>query len=581
MTLSRDTLETGFALLGSLVDEEPALQRELASSRSQFFGPAGAPADDPTATRRHLEWFLLERPSEFLEGVPVEAWLERWAAAAGAIAQDQVEALLNSRAGAYEVTGVQTGHGVWLQDLLTGGEYPVEEPEAAEALTQGDLVVGRLFPVGDTIYRLSPAAACFRNPTLVEALRNDMEALRAGRRGTLRIQQSELERMFHTGAVDPAAAPADVDPDTAAERARQALVDAGAPPDLAGGLVGELAARAADPGSGAAVAEALDRLAFDTDTDLEVARRELVELWGTLRAAPPAADAPSTAPTAPAAPPARNGGPKGRPKAGPPQVADDAAPPEAVQDALRRFDEARAGGADLDQIFDTLERDLGLDTPGDDETVEAPDFPGVVGAMVEEFLWESERESGSEAAARLASLRDFGSFTAPVGVFENLGRRELLDYTTRHLLDNANVDGPKAHTILAALGAFCRWSEERHEVALWTAFGSTLEVLARSVPRLADARRHVSGDPRDPRAELFSVDRDGGGELLFVDLEGEVHRPALLEALDARLRPGDLVRAVRGDADPLRVVACYPAELRELSAVTSDSRGDDDEPDGA
>src|SRR6185503_8109201 len=107
--------------------------------------------------------------------------------------------------------------------------------------------------------------------------------------------------------------------------------------------------------------------------------------------------------------------------------------------ALAEFERKRKAGLPLDDVFDELERELALDEdenenegdadaadvddgdPDDsdageravpkgdaDEVSPAPDFPGVVSAMITEFLWETGRDSGALRAEDMAGLESFG-----------------------------------------------------------------------------------------------------------------------------------------------------------------------------
>ena len=259
------------------------------------------------------------------------------------------DALLASHAGIFEVTASDPAGTLWLRDFLGLGEYPVDEPHAAAELTAGDLVVGRLYPLGESVFGLSPAAEYFRNAGLREALERDLETLRSGRRGSLRIAQQELERMFF----GPHEVPAQKAPgDDAAERlaaARERLLALG----LAGERVvdhwiGQLG-RAAD-GSRVAGASALatpwatrlDQLAMDSDVDLGAARVSPDRgLAGRQRSA--------------------TGRRRGQEAARSEQpTLTPTASPAQVQAALQAYDAARASGADISSTFAALEKSLGL-----------------------------------------------------------------------------------------------------------------------------------------------------------------------------------------------------------------------------
>ena len=543
----RQAIENGLELYSELVGADPPLEQELVESRDEFFG-GRAPEDDRTgdgavALRRHLEWFVLERPSERLQGVPVEALADTWSERADPAARDALEALLGSRAGVFEVTGVEPGRGVWLRDLLGLGEYPIDEPYASHGLEQGDVVVGRLFPVGESLFQLSPAASCFRNEELLDALRVDLERLRGQRRGTLRISQAELERMFHRkpdeGARD------------AVGEARTLLLEAGVAEDVVGEIFATL--RAAPntpdnltPGVGDALAHVLERLAFDSGVDLGAARAALLAAW--IEMSSPATEAPERE--------ARSaGGPERARKPG-----MDAA------EALAEFDRARAEGGDLEELFDQLEHDLGLDAAGDESDLDpAPDFPGVVGAMVEEFLWDMTRERGEAGAEPLRCLRAFARFAEPIGVFENLCARDLSCFASCWLIEEGQLAShDDANAVLSALKEFCRWAEDRHQVELWSAFAEAHRRLCESLPRIARANGLLPENGA-PHGSVWKLRACTGGDVDLEDTLSGERRAAHIEPELARwLRAGDLVRGTLNGDGRLAPYRCYPGDAAAL-----------------
>jgi hypothetical protein len=540
MPFSRQALEDAVAGLHALARADEAVARELDASVADYFpDPASRPAvlTEPAralATRRHLEWFLFERPSEVLGGVPAEALTSAHPEAA-----EYAEVLLGSLAGVFEVTGVEPERGLWLRDVFGLGEYPVDEPEAAGTVLPGDVAVGRVFPVGDAVFRLSPAAMVFRNAALLEALKRDVERLRAGRRGSLRIASPELERMFHDPSGPFGGPRAAVDPAQAERDLRAALRAGGAEDAFTDQLFAELRA-AAREGRDHAITEALNRLAFDTEVDLETARARLLELWTALSSSP------------------RPGAVTDDPDAG--------ASPDAVADALARYDAGRSAGRDLEALFRSLETDLGIEPVAEADEEVAPDFPGVVAAVVQEFLWETGHEHGEEVARRYRPLAHLGDFASGIGVFENLSPRDVLEFAGRWTLDRGVLaDASEAHALLAALSAFCRWCEEEHDLALWTELEATLRGLESSLPRLVELRRRTAPAKLADGA-VYTFERARDGQALFVDLDGEPHEVELDHVVGGLLRNGDVVHAEITAGGEARVGACYPPELLSLAS---------------
>jgi hypothetical protein len=456
VTLSQDNLERTFDWFETALARDATLTREFGESRRAYFAHrASVAALDALAHRRHLEWFLLERFSPGRGGVPIEVLLHD--ARAAALEADEGEttrevalaAMLASLASVFEVTSVLPGEGAWVRDLAGGGEYALEEPEASFALELGDLLVGRLFDVGDTVHRMSSAAGFFREKRLREAVERDLERARAARRGSMRLSQAELERMFWG---DPGASRTEAHPGT---KARELLIGSGAPADLVDSVLADLAATPFDKarvvhGGGDALGQALDRLAFETSIDLETARQALFEAWAALAVERDAEER------------------------GEQPGASERAREIDVAAAISAFDQGREAGRDLEQLFQELERDLGLE--GDEEGREdepVPDFPGAVGAVVEEYLWDLARQGEDELARAHAVLRKLGAFGTSIGVFENLTARDLLTFCAVWVPEFGGLrEAEEARALLEALKAFCAWCEEQQDLPIAAEFGA-------------------------------------------------------------------------------------------------------------
>ncbi len=527
----------------------PQVAAEFAASRAEFARLSGPAADEHgarQAERRHGEWFALERPSSALGGAPVEwALHNRPELGESAPGEDELKALLSSRCGVFEITSVTAGQGAWVRDLGAGGEYPLHEPQASAEFERGDLIVGRLFAVGDSLYSVSPAAGLFRNTRLREALAQDIERLRQGRRGVLRLSQLELERMFFGGG---ALGEAD-----AVERARVFLTSSGVSAAQTENYLDELRQAAFEPdrwvhGASDALGSVLERLAFDHDVDLERARRVLLEAWPRLAAAPARRDA-------------REGAGCGADR----PVRGD------VRAAIEAFDRGRDAGRDLEQLFRDLERDLELETeeidPDATDGAPAPDFPGVVGAMVQEFQWETEQEHGPTAARELAPLAKFAQFGASLGVFENLSAHDLLLFSALWLPERGGLESrAQASAMLSALERFCEWAQRTQDVALHDAYRERVAPLAAALERLSEAGALCERtDDAPERGELYELIAREQDSALLRDRRGREQRAKLAPELMARLELGDWVRATIASDSYARAHCCYPPQVAELA----------------
>ncbi len=530
--LSWDSIELGLERLLELVRADRRAYEEFELSRKEFFVDAAA-LRAPMAELRHLEWFLLERPSPTLGAIPAQAWQAELRASLPAAASELNASLLQSIPGAFEVTSLLPSEGLWLRDLFTLGEHPVSDTRATTVLEVGDLLVGRLFPAGGGTFLRSPSVSVFRNQALVAAVRRDLEAMRAARRGVLRVQQLELEHLFHGSAATPMVAN---QTDAVRARARNELQEQGLEPKIVEEILDRVQ-DAAGGGQGRVITDTLNSLAFETRVDLDRARLAFVDLSNHARALQV----------------------EGKAHAG----------DSGALAALDAFDRGRAQGRDLEQLFRSLERDLGVEDEDDakaesEEDQPVPDFPGVIGAMVEEFLWEVEREQGLERAQAWGVLRALGDYGRDIGVFEELEHTRLLDFSTRWLLDESGLaDATAVESLLEALAAFCQWCEEQHDLPLWRQFGTTLVSLRASVPRHLLLRRKTGVVGRG----AYRVVRIAEDEAWVSDEKGREQSIAITAYQAAHLRAGDLVRLSTGKGRP-KLGAAYPPELTALHSRT-------------
>jgi hypothetical protein len=433
------------------------------------FGTQVTGAEELQRQGRHLEWFLLERTSEVLGAVPLERFFDGLDEGEVTSAAAVYASLRGSRTGVFRVARVVDQDGLLLDDLLGRGQYAVPDAVLVSEFTPGDLVVGRLYPedLGEdgerTLWGLSSSATSFRNPKLLVALERDLEAMRARTRGPLRMTQADIEAMFFCEQVhvetplEPAAAS---DAPRMRRAALELLEDQGVTPARAEEFLSVLAAHPlpeldAAIGADDPLGWILDELAFETDVELEVARRVLTEYWHAAGAVVVEADT----------------------------VGEPDAPEEAkAAEALARFDAGRAAGQDLDTLFAELESELGLEPDASPvvagipkEALEegtdggpAPDFPGVLSALVQEFLWDGARMAELDVGDFAREHRDlelfvqFGSF---IGNADELGPKHIELFLGRWIWEEQRL----AHGAYCAAGAvrstraFCVWLATSHE----------------------------------------------------------------------------------------------------------------------
>jgi hypothetical protein len=493
------------------IEAHPGLRAEFAAGRTEFFW-GGAPP--PGGELRLLEWFVLERPSPTLGGVPVAIWGRAEGGRSFSGSEDVWTALQDSMAGVFEVTSEGMGGTCWVRDLFTLGQHPMAGGMDGSKFRPGDLLVGRVYPEASGTFVASRAAAVFRSPALRAALEKDLADMRRVRRGVLRVQQIELERLFHVALTAERG-----EASNGRQKAVAKLVLLGLGDDVSTRVVDRVV-RGAASGQGDAVTEALNRLAFESSIDLEAAREALLELWEAERAREERLEAPGDA-----------------------------------QTALEEFDRGRREGKSLELLFRDLERNLGIeDAQADEDSAgeedEPVDPPGIVAGLIEEFLWDLARSHGAEHAAQREGLRIFGDYAAGVASTEELGRLHPIDFSARWLLDETDLDAPAASALIGFLAEFCAWLALEHDVDLGPGLDSILGNIREAMPRLTAARVARA----DVTGEVATVVQSSGAGL-EVRLRDGASR---LLGGPSGVLPGDVVRL---DPNGSQAVRVYPAEL--------------------
>ena len=447
------------------------------------FGSPGDMADESAKRRRHQEWYLLERASDQLGGVPLEAFFQDAGDQGESIAGnlDEVSAaacyaaMRASRAGVYVVSEVEPGEGILIEDLLGRGRYEIPDPLlAAEIATRtGDLIVGRLYPhdypsEGEkTTWVLSPVALNIRNPKLLVALKRDVEAMRSRSQGALRMSQKDLEFMFFSEQIRLEKSPApgaEVQLPSAAElemKLREQLSANGITVEDVDEFVRVLRRTpvpesAITAGGNDPVGWIMDELAFETDVNLVETQKAITILWNAFDREAKARDGYSQL------------------EASPDEESPDEESVRLRKEALAKFDAGREQGKDVELLFKELEATLDvLDDEETEDSTKVPDFPGVLGALCQEFLWDGARlanrelEEFSKQHKCLELFVQFGSF---IGLAEELSANHVAIFLSRWLWE-APRDGGGDYDFEqmgSSLEAFCRWLDKDHGLGgLW------------------------------------------------------------------------------------------------------------------
>jgi len=543
MPQSRSSLDPAIDQYQALIQRTPQLRAEFESSLEQFFR-AGIPAasnplESLASSRRYLEWFVFERHSASLRTRPAEGLLELWQESYPDGDSELEASLLESFSGLFEVTVVQAGVGAQVVDLSGLQSYDLAVPD--DQFQVGDLLVGRLYPIGEQAYEPSSACASFRDEQLLAAVKNDVELVRNTReRKVFRIAQGELESMFFDGSgrnktAKQTGADAADELAGAVQAAREWLTGGGLAPDAVESVLADLREHAPDadnvhPGRDDALGYWLDELAFTGSLDLDEARTRLLAAWTELHA------------------------PKREAEATHDQDVD-------VDGALAEFERDCAGGKAVVTALGELENRLALDTEETGDIGTVPDFPGVVGAMVEEFLWEEEQQFGHESVQGFEVLHAFSSYTKNLGVFEELGHKDVSDFVTRWIPEHPKVcTTAQVPALLKALDKFCTWALETQGALGLTNSNTLIIELHGTLERITRINKAID---RAGTGELFQVIGIDAEYVSVSHVEtGDQARLALSEAL-RELQSDDYLR-VSTEAETPVAVRIYPPQLGSL-----------------
>lgn len=519
------------AELAATLSQNARLGAELQRARRQFFGDGAASPPDEAAEHRFAEWFLFERESETLGAVPAE--VEPYA--------DVARELEDSIAGLFLVESV--GDSVNARDVQSG---ELVELVDGRPLQVGDLLVGRLYPAEQERWSASAATPALRpGRALADALVRDLAKIEVDRR-LLQIELEHLLLRHHGGAEEaimPGPAPEPVAPLEHLEADLQQLLERAGDPHEAEIISQQLAAA---PRPGTLMGPLLDQLAFDTEVDLEQARRLLLEIWNAHHA--------GAAPDAAATPEERTG-----------------PPGEALGEQLvRTLDEGLGERRDVDAVFAQLEQLAGIepdaeDDPEDDAAAslvqrlaegpaDALDGGGDTDAgdlapLVTEFHWETETQDVDASPLQLwVELQR--NAPVPNTELETIAAQDVMRLLLHVYLRSAPHERAElVHAAFEELTRFYDWLAVTQEMDLRGVLQECQGPLLSQLERLQDAGVSLSTDDAPAGTPgLLQVEEIGGDGFGARDDDGGSYWVAATAQTLALLEVGDLLLA--GVASP-------------------------------
>ncbi|MCH2107242.1 MAG: hypothetical protein MK291_11445 [Planctomycetes bacterium] len=533
--MTHKELDLGMSLFLELIQGDPSLDATVQEARSEYFqgggGFSGDPRSAPAAEVRFLEWLLFERDHD--GDLLVERLLPTWRECAAPELLPFESTFLGTLASIFEV-GDDAGGGLfWLRDVPGLGEFAVEVRVADGQPQQGDLIVGRLFPTGDSTHVLSPGAGCFRDEHLIAAVYRDLEQARQDRtHQALRIRQEDLEAMFWGGALQEGERSDPV------SELRSFLEAGGLTSDEVDGLMDALSKRpvpsdVSGPFFISAIQDLLEHLAFETELDLVAAQSKFVACWLHLQGSPgPSSVDPEE-----------------------PQAASASDP----QAALKAFDEDRAAGLDAETAISRLTARLGLEgeAEGDSYEPEGAAPAGLVDGLLEEYRWELSSAGDRLGPARHAALDRMRDHHRHTELVEDLTPKSLLLFACTALVELPESEDEAVAEGAGAIADFMSWCVEHHGHLEDREVSEAFKTLQASVTRIHEINQHF--DPTRIEGEWLQVERSGDG-LGGVSSSGERHELGIPDQALGMIQIGDYVRAtINGGSAVVRW--CYPPEL--------------------
>ena len=506
------------------------LNPEIERAKREFFGVVGNVGEIPiegAAEHRFIEWYLLERYSEVLGGVPARILLPD---------RDEpiAELFEQSIAGVFVVEAV-TKTEIRLRDLQEDSGFDLGTPEGLKAQS-GDLLIGRLFSDAATTSIPSVAMALQSAGTeLAQALRRDLARLDLGKR----LTQAELEHLFFRGR------------DTSADGIASSVPLEHLEADLeryireAGGLEWQATeistALRESPHPTEVVEPLLDEIAFETAADIDQLRTLLIQIWNAHR---PDDVLVESIPTA----------------------SPSLSPEEPLGESLaRRIEEGIAGQEDMETVFAELEQALGMEAEDEEgvprmseagEGTTTP-FEGDLEPLVGEYLWEEKCDEGPEKATLNSLVSQQRELPLPRMNLESLEATDLLRFLlAAYLASPPDRRCEEVRSRFQILSSFYAWAERTQCYELAPVLKACEDAFVTELDRLHHASHELSeADTPDPGAtpSLVRV-TDIGPEGVMVMLLGE--EPALLiqrDGTEAELQIGDLILGVIEGTDSAEV----------------------------
>jgi hypothetical protein len=468
------------------VRENVTLSSEVHRAEREFFqGNRKALTTDPAGLARFQEWFLLERESDVLGGVP-HGLLP--------MSSLELESLSDSLLGVFLVGGSNTGEHV-VVDLQNDITVDVTQIPGV-SLKAGDLLIGRLYDGPFDVYIPSAAMAFQREGHgLAAAFTKDLHAMKLDRR----LTQAEIEYLLFRSRGDVASAPTpDPTPAIPLEHLEADLEKCLG----AGGVDVEELSATAISGSlcgihrpGLIIDPLLEKIAFDTQVDIEVARALMLQIWEhgqtqAAKAAPPVLDVADAIAFESDIP---QDIPPQRPKVGEAPASDSSSDvTEGLGAAIRaKLEAGMAQGEDLEQLFSEAEDSL--DEPDSDADEGDVGGEGNLRSLITEYLWETDTDRNIDGHVLEQLVVTQNEAALPRLDLEDITITDLLRLLMQDYLSSAPGErASRVGSTFQVLERFLNWAEETQTFELQSVLTGVRDGFVQHVARLEAAGMALS-----------------------------------------------------------------------------------------
>ena len=490
---------------GKFARSSETIGASLPDAKRSFFGAEiegdFVPRDK---SERFLEWFLLERRIPGASS-PFSLWFSQKRETLEPQLLQMAACLESSLVGIFKIAGIQK-ETMEIEDSQGRGGFTLLLPKGEHIASVGDTLVGRIVPHPKTLglFFAMGSAQVLQGDDLYLSVSREKRPLQKGSGDT--FTQLELERILEMRS-----APKEGDLIKARKALRSFLSEESELPSLE--IVEEALRSVSSPGK--VLDPLLEAVAFYTKKDIGVARRLGLQLWNALQVEGGSSSKHT-----------RMGGKKTEAQAREDlsEISPSTDPDLPLgQRVLQELEAGEARGEDLESLFNRLGKMVNLRWEEGENSIpkkvlwSTPEV-GDLGALIQEFRWEIEREGEPLSEVEEEILLSWGKSLQEEGE-AFLGGVARLKWA-QNLLSLWLQKGSKVcREGISLLTKFSKWLEETQEIRLDFPTKGFLEVWDRNIARCEGIQKASDSFPQNheknpPSIAWFVRGREGNAWIL-------------------------------------------------------------------